>query len=113
MGGTVGLKPLDWNIGDDSFDVDQGWRGKAQFGLIVQGYSRDASQGSGLGDNIFEFDGAETDAQPHSGHDLQLHHGGQHRIGDGTTTWRDNASVQYRNCIFIGKGTSWFVRMVG
>ena len=24
--------------------------------------------------------------------------------GDGTTTWRDNASVQYRNCIFIGKG---------
>ena len=31
----------------------------AQFGLIVQGYSRNASQGSGLGDNIFEFDGAE------------------------------------------------------
>ena len=28
-------------------------------------YSRNASQGSGLGDNIFEFDGAEnSDAQP-------------------------------------------------
>ena len=65
-GGTVGLKYITiWNIGDDSFDVDQGWRGKAQFGLIVQGYSRDANQGSGLGDNIFEFDGAEnSDAQP-------------------------------------------------
>ena len=39
-GGTVNLKYFNiWNIGDDSFDVDQGWRGKAQFGLIVQGYS--------------------------------------------------------------------------
>ena len=37
-GGTVGLKYITiWNIGDDSLDVDQGWRGKAQFGLIVQG----------------------------------------------------------------------------
>ena len=65
-GGTVDLKYVSiWNVGDDSFDVDQGWRGRAQFGLIVQGYSRNASQGSGLGDNIFEFDGAEnSDAQP-------------------------------------------------
>ena len=45
-GGAVNLKYFSvWNVGDDSFDVDQGWRGKAQFGLIVQGYSLDASQG--------------------------------------------------------------------
>ena len=37
-GGTVSLKYVAiWNIGDDSFDCDQGWRGRAQFGLIVQG----------------------------------------------------------------------------
>lgn len=106
-GGTVGLKYISiWNIGDDSFDVDQGWRGKAQFGLIVQGYSRDASQGSGLGDNIFEFDGAEnSDAQPRTRATIyNFTTVANTESGDGTTTWRDNASVQYRNCIFIGKG---------
>ncbi|MCP6769910.1 hypothetical protein NL529_34190, partial [Klebsiella pneumoniae] len=46
-----------------------GWRGKAQFGLLVQGYSRNTgdntAQGSGVGDNLFEIDGAErSDAQP-------------------------------------------------
>lgn len=106
-GGTVGLKYITvWNIGDDSFDVDQGWRGKAQFGLIVQGYSRNASQGSGLGDNIFEFDGAEnSDAQPRTRATIyNFTTVANTESGDGTTTWRDNASVQYRNCIFIGKG---------
>ncbi|MHC4837754.1 MAG: hypothetical protein ACYTF3_06165 [Planctomycetota bacterium] len=35
-GGTVNMKYLSiWNIGDDSFDVDQGYRGKVQFLLIV------------------------------------------------------------------------------
>ena len=106
-GGTVGLKYITiWNIGDDSFDVDQGWRGKAQFGLIVQGYSRDANQGSGLGDNIFEFDGAEnSDAQPRTRATIyNFTTVANTESGDGTTTWRDNALVQYRNCIFIGKG---------
>ena len=65
-GGTVNLKYINiWNVGDDSFDVDQGWRGKAQFIFIVQGYSCDAEQGSGVGDNCFETDGAEdSDWQP-------------------------------------------------
>ena len=58
-GGTVNIKYFNiWNIGDDSFDIDQGWRGKAQFILIVQGYSTNASQGSGVGDNCIETDGA-------------------------------------------------------
>ncbi|MFZ4467149.1 MAG: hypothetical protein ACOYO7_08850, partial [Phycisphaerales bacterium] len=33
-GGKVDLKYFSiWNIGDDSFDLDHGWRGRAQFGL--------------------------------------------------------------------------------
>jgi hypothetical protein len=65
-GGTVNLKYFSiWNVGDDSLDIDQGWRGKAQFGLIVQGYSANAAQGSGVGDNCIEIDGAEqSDYQP-------------------------------------------------
>ena len=109
-GGTVNLKYVSiWNIGDDSFDIDQGWRGKAQFGLIVQGHSLDADQGSGVGDNCFETDGSEdSDAQPVTTATIynftaigQPH---TSKGGDGATTWRDNARVQYRNCIFMNIG---------
>ena len=57
-GGTVNLKYVNiWNVGDDSVDIDQGWRGKAQFGLVVQGYcvtgppAVGSVQGSGMSDN--------------------------------------------------------------
>ncbi len=106
-GGTVNLKYVAiWNIGDDSFDIDQGWRGKAQFGLIVQGYSTDADQGSGVGDNMFEHDGAEeSDAQPvTTGAIYNFTAIGQPVDGDGATAWRDNARIQYRNCIFMDCG---------
>jgi hypothetical protein len=106
-GGTVNLKYVNiWNVGDDSFDVDEGWRGKAQFGLIVQGYSIDAGQGSGVGDNCFETDGAEdSDAQPVTTSTIyNFTVIGQPIDGDGGTTWRDNARVQYRNCIFMELG---------
>jgi len=109
-GGTVNLKYVSiWNIGDDSFDVDQGWRGKAQFGLIVQGYSIDASQGSGVGDNCLEIDGAEdSDAQPVTTASIYnftvIGQPATSNGGDGGTTWRDNARVQYRNCIFMNVG---------
>ncbi len=102
-GGTVSLKYFTvWNIGDDSLDVDQGWRGKAQFGLIVQGASLDATQGSGVGDNGFEFDGAEdSDQQPITTTTLyNMTFIGQPVDGDGATAWRDNARVQFRQCIF-------------
>ena len=106
-GGTVNLKYVNiWNVGDDSFDVDEGWRGKAQFGLIVQGYSVDASQGSGVGDNCFETDGAEdSDAQPVTTAAIyNFTVVGQPAGGDGGTVWRDNARVQYRNCTFMDLG---------
>ena len=106
-GGTVNIKNFSiWNIGDDSFDVDQGWRGKAQFGLIVQGHSLNASQGSGVGDNCFETDGAEdSDWQPVT--TAAIYNCtviGQPVAGDHGTAWRDNARVQYRNCIFMDLG---------
>jgi len=106
-GGTVCLKYVNiWNVGDDSFDIDEGWRGKAQFGLVVQGHSLDASQGSGVGDNCFETDGAEdSDAQPVTTASIyNFTVIGQPLDGDGGTAWRDNARVQYRNCIFMDLG---------
>ncbi|MBK8178341.1 MAG: hypothetical protein IPK67_05480 [Planctomycetes bacterium] len=111
-GGTVGIKHFSiWNIGDDSVDIDQGFRGKLQFGLIVQGYSANASQGSGVGDNLFEIDGAEqSDYQPVTTTSIyNVTVIGQPVDGDHGTAWRDNARVQYRNCIFMDLGE----RLVG
>lgn len=105
-GGTVNLKYLNiWNIGDDSLDMDQGWRGKAQFVCIVQGYAADAAQGSGVGDNAIELDGAEdSDWQPvTTGVIYNATVIGQPG-GDHGTAWRDNARVQFRNCIFMDLG---------
>ncbi|MGQ0552977.1 MAG: hypothetical protein ACT4PU_07130 [Planctomycetota bacterium] len=111
-GGTVNLKFLNiWNIGDDSLDIDQGWRGKVQFGLIVQGHSANAAQGSGVGDNCLELDGAEnSDWQPVTTSTLyNLTVIGQPADGDHGTAWRDNARVQIRNSIFMDLGE----RLVG
>ncbi len=108
-GGTVNLKYISiWNVGDDSLDVDEGWRGKGQFIFIVQGYSIDAKQGSGVGDNCFETDGAEdADAQPVTTSIIyNATVVGNPLDGDHATTWRDNARVQYRNCIFMDIGES-------
>ena len=106
-GGTVNLKHVAiWNIGDDSLDIDQGYRGKIQFGLIVQGYSLLASQGSGTGDNCIEIDGAEqSDFQPVTTTTLyNFTVIGQPVSGDHGVAYRDNARVQVRNSIFMDLG---------
>jgi hypothetical protein len=108
-GGTVNIDHFSiWNIGDDSFDIDQGWRGKAQFGLVVQGYSVSAAQGSGVGDNIFESDGAEdSDQQPVTTSTIyNVTCIGQPEPlgGDHAMAFRDNARVQFRNCVFMDIG---------
>lgn len=105
-GGTVNLKYVNiWNIGDDSFDIDQGWRGKAQFVCLVQGYAADAAQGSGIGDNAFEMDGAEdSDWQPVTTAVIYNATVIGQPSGDHGTAWRDNARVQFRNCIFMDLG---------
>jgi len=107
-GGTVDLKHFQiWNIGDDSVDLDHGWRGRGQFGLIVTGYSRIAASGSGFLDSQFEVDGAaKSDAQPVTtcaffnvtsiGQPLAT---GRHAL-----KYRDGARVQYNNCVFMDSG---------
>lgn len=106
-GGKVNIKHASiWNVGDDSFDVDQGWRGKAQFLLIVQGYSCDGVQGSGVGDNAFEMDGAErSDWQPVT--TAVIYNAtvvGQPITGDHGMAFRDNARVQFHKSVFMYLG---------
>jgi hypothetical protein len=109
-GGTVNYKYLSlWNTGDDGFDVDEGWRGKAQFGLIVEGYSLDAAQGSGTSDNCFEIDGAEdSDAQPVTTCAFYnwtvIGQPGYPNGGDQGVALRDNARCQFHNMIFMNIG---------
>jgi hypothetical protein len=108
-GGAPQLKYVSiWNIGDDSFDLDEGFRGKAQFGLIVQGYG-DGTQGSGVGDNCFEMDGAEhpDNMQPYA--NPQVYNFtviGQPVGGDKGMAFRDNMRIQIGNSIFMDIGES-------
>ena len=105
-GGTVDMKYISiWNIGDDSFDIDHGWRGRAQFGLIVSGYSiPGAASGSGFPDAMIEIDGAaKSDAQPVTTCTLynftligQPFATGRHAI-----KFRDGARMQLRNSIIM------------
>ncbi len=112
-GGTVNLKYINvWSCGDDSFDVDQGWRGRAQHGLIVQGYSSGGASGSGYSDNAFEMDGAEfchyqpvTTATIYNFTVIGAPSPTNGSNGsDEMTAWRDNARVQFRSCIFMDAG---------
>jgi len=106
-GGTVNMKYVSiWNVGDDSFDVDQGYRGKVQFAFIVCGYSADAAQGSGVCDNAFEMDGSEdSDGQPVT--TSVVYNAtviGQPLANRRGVAYRDGARVQFRNCIFMDLG---------
>jgi hypothetical protein len=108
-GGTVNYRYLNiWNIGDDSMDWDEGWRGKAQFGLSVVGTS-DATKGigGGTGDHNFEMDGAEdSDWQPCSTNAVyNFTCIGQPGSPRGMTAWRDNNRTQFHNCIFMDCGS--------
>ncbi len=108
-GGTVGLKNVSiWNIGDDSFDLDEGYRGKAQFGLIVQGYSTFIEdQGSGNGDNCFEMDGGEHPDDMVPWADPMVYNFtviGQRTGGDHGLALRDNMRIQLHNSIFMDIG---------
>ncbi len=110
-GGTSQLKYISiWNIGDDSLDLDEGYRGKVQFGLIVQGYGDFAgTQGSGVGDNLLEMDGGENpnEMQPYANPQLyNLTVIGQPNTGagDNALSMRDNMRLQVGNSIFMDVG---------
>ena len=98
FGGTVNLK---WavvsNCGDDSYDYDQGWRGKGQFWYTQQN-ANDLSQGDRGG----EHDGGTDpeDAAPYATPEIRnaTYHGhGASRL----LTFRDNAGGHYINSIFV------------
>jgi hypothetical protein len=118
-GGACRLKYVAvWACGDDSIDVDQGWRGAVQHGLVVQGYTTPSAQGSGLSDNCFEMDGAEQCFwQPvtssvianvtvvgmpdaiGTGDPVNGNSGGDHAMA-----FRDNARVQFHRCLYMDIG---------
>jgi len=63
FGGTVNTKYIAmYGIGDDGFDWDEGFRGKAQFIFNAQTRNRDsgANSGSGIPDKGAEMDGANS-----------------------------------------------------
>lgn len=105
-GGTACLNHFNiWNVGDDSFDVVRGWRGRAQFGLAVQGYSVNNLPGSGIADDCFRYNGEGFDWQPY------IHSTiynctvlGQESYGDHATSFSNEAWVQHRNFIFMDIG---------
>lgn len=116
QGGAANFRYLNlWNVGDDSIDIERGWRGQIQFVLIVQGYSADAYQGSGVGDNALELSGARrSDWQPVT--TAAIHNAtviGQPRDGDHATRWEDGARVQLRNCILMDVGDAIISELTG
>ena len=96
FGGTVNSKHLlTVNCGDDSFDYDEGFRGKGQFWVTVQ-------PTDGEGDRGGEHDGGtdpET-AQPYA--TPTVYNATYFGNGNGRTiTFRDNAGGHYNNSIFV------------
>lgn len=99
FGGTPNLKHiLVSNVLDDSYDYDQGFRGKGQFWVAIQNPNSDRGG---------EHDGGTTpeDGLPYATPMLY----NNTYIGNGTSraiTFRDNAGGEYHNSIFhnFGKG---------
>lgn len=106
FGGTASVK---WAsvafCSDDSFDYDEGWRGKGQFWFTVQDDS-----GDGQGDRGGEHDGGTDpeDGAPYA-HPViynSTYMGRGISAGKRALTFRDNAGGEYHNSIFFnwGKG---------
>lgn len=108
FGGSVNVKHLlVWHIGDDSLDIDQGWRGRTQFTAILQGWADEAGAGSGFGDHGNEFDGVDgdTEGQPQTaGAHYNMTIVGEGRTSDDLIELRDNANMQWFNSIFMAAG---------
>jgi hypothetical protein len=118
FGGTVNASYLvAYAAGDDSFDSDEGYRGKGQFWLAVQGDAGGSSVGSGISDKGFEMDGGNSpdSSQPYAlsrVYNVTMVGKGQSG-GGGTYTdkakndamhIKDNAGPQFYNCLFLDFG---------
>jgi hypothetical protein len=105
FGGTVSIK---WAVvafcGDDSFDYDEGWRGRGQFWFTAQ----DSSNGEG--DRGGEHDGGTNpeDGEPYAHPVIYnvTYVGLGIAAGKRALTFRDNAAGEYHNGVFVnwGKG---------
>ena len=99
FGGTPNLKHiLVSNVGDDSYDYDQGFRGKGQFWVAIENANSDRGG---------EHDGGTSpeDGTPYATPVIY----NSTYIGNGTSraiTFRDNAGGEYHNSVFhdFGKG---------
>ncbi len=106
FGGTAQVK---WAVvafvGDDSFDYDEGWRGRGQFWFTVQD-----TPDSGNGDRGGEHDGGTNpeDGTPYAHPIISNVTSMGKGISEGkrALTFRDNAGGEYHNSIFFnwGKG---------
>jgi hypothetical protein len=106
FGGTAQVK---WAVvafvGDDSFDYDEGWRGRGQFWFTVQD-----TPDSGSGDRGGEHDGGTNpeDGTPYAHPIISNVTSMGKGVAEGkrALTFRDNAGGEYHNSIFFnwGKG---------
>ncbi len=104
FGGTVDVKYACVAFcGDDSFDYDEGWRGKGQFWFTVQDDS-----GDGTGDRGGEHDGGTDpeDGTPFTTPEIYnaTYIGRGIDAGRRALTFRDNAGGKYMNSIFYNWG---------
>jgi hypothetical protein len=110
FGGTVNSKYLvAWNPGDDGFDSDEGFRGKNQFMLVLQGDCGGAI-GSGKSDNGLEVDsgGKVDNSQPYAlsqWYNLTLVGLNNADPKNPVMEARDNGSPQIRNSVIMDFGS--------
>lgn len=106
FGGTVDMKYVAGLFGgDDGIDIDQGYRGRIQFGFQIQNNTSGTSRPSGnIGDCLGEWDGGEspTTSRPYTVHTLFNFTG----IGTGVAgkgkgiNYKENAGGKVFNSIF-------------
>jgi len=117
FGGTAQVKHVVVaNVGDDGIDYDEGWRGKIQHALVVQGTpGTDKSDKGGEHDGGNAPDGSQPFAIPTLYNVTSIGHGGNGGPGDPIKVYsgkaantalvfRDNAGGRYYNSFFADYG---------
>jgi hypothetical protein len=109
FGGTVGIKNfVIANVGDDSVDYDEGWRGKGQFVFVMQGTpGTDKSDKGGEHDGGGSPDSSQPFAIPAIYNATFVGLGQKDFTGKSGNTalkFRDNAGGRYHNSYFLDFG---------
>ena len=115
FGGTVNLKNIAvGNVGDDSLDYDEGWRGKVQFYFVMQGLpGTDKSDKGGEHDGGNSPDGSQPFAIPTIYNATYIGQGAQKNYTDASKNtaivFRDNAGGRYYNSFFADFGGAAYI----